>query len=251
MKAVSFYCSIIANNSFERDACYAGASHAPLKLGDEWDMPVLDRVRLQALARYHEKVAEKRFKKMGYTVQWLDTQGPRKRPEFLVENTAGPLLICEVKTQFSGGYLRNRGAHISTEDPALPNTGMFSWDIDFGPMYHDLSDAVGKYNHLVEDRPDLAGTPLLVIFFFDELADIFDFFPARMEEHPDVSAIAVIEINHAIRQKQDSMSLEELEGVMKSGVMKGFPPPSKELRLVLNEVASRPLPTHFVDSCLK
>lgn len=211
---------------------------------------MLQRDRIQAIARYNEKIAEKRFKKMGYSVRWLDHQGSRKRPEFLVTEPSGNLLVCEVKSLFSGGYLRDRSAHVSTMDPALLNTGVFSWDIDLGPMKADLSDAVAKYKQLVADEPEFEGLPLLVVFFFDEFADNFDFFPSKMDEHPEVSGIAVVERDAAIASIVDKMPLEELESVAKSGSMKGFPPNSKELRLVLNEVALNPLPEHFVESCL-
>jgi len=203
------------------------------------------------LSATNEAVAEKRFKKMGFKVERLDLQGPRRRPEFLVSDSSGPILISEVKTIFSGGYLGDRHAHVSTQDPALLNTGVFRTEIDFSRIEDDLADAVRKCKTLALDVPSLADLPLLVVFFFDPFADHFSLYPSRMAGFPGVSGIAKVEIDHAIRAKAQKMSLEELKKVLDSGSMAGWPPNSKDFRIVPNECAKYPLPRHFVDFCLQ
>ena len=139
---------------------------------------------------------------------------------------------------------------MSTEDPALIGTGVFGKRVSFEQIDEDLRDTVQKYLKLVEDRPELAGTPLVVAFFFDPFADVFDLYPSRMEAFPEVSGILKIEVALTIRRMAEQMSLEELRERIDSGSMKVFPPPSKEFRLLENELAENPLPRHFVDLCI-
>ena len=201
-------------------------------------------------ARRLEKVAEKRFKKLGYTTEWLDNQGQRKRPEFLVKDSAGPVLVCEVKCRFSAGFLRGRGAHISTMDMSLLDTGVFSWTEDFEAIYDDFEDAVSKYRTLIADRPDLADMPFVVVLFFDMFADCFDRIPDDLGRFPDITAFAAVVKDRAIQEKADSMTLEELTAVLDSRSMKGFPPNSKELHLVINRAARVALPDDFIARCV-
>lgn len=211
---------------------------------------MLDEKVLQEIAFRNEEVAKKRLKKMGLRVERLDHQGPRKRPEFLVLDSTGPMLICEVKTIFSAGFLGDRSAHISTHDPALLDTEEFSREISFQKMEENLDAAVGKFRTLVEDRPELAGIPLVVIFFFDFFANDFDFFHRDMPKFPDISGIMRVEVDHEIRRASEKLSLEGLRRQIESRSKKGMPPPSKGFRLVVNTSAKHPLPGHFVDSCI-
>ncbi len=211
---------------------------------------MLDVKVLQRLALQNEKIAEKRFKKLGLRVERLDYQGPRKRPEFLVWEDAGPLLVCEVRTIFSGGYRADRGAHISTEDPALLDTGVFARDITFEKIEEDLAAAVAKYRALLEDRPQLAGLPLVVVFFIDFFANDFDLYPRDMPTFPEISGIMRVELSHEIRRAAEGLSLEELAKRIESGSMEGMPPPSKTFRVVPNTTAKNPLPQHFLDRCI-
>lgn len=210
----------------------------------------LDEKALQDASRRLEKVAEKRFKKMGYRTEWLDHQGKRKRPEFQVLDSAGPVLICEVKCRFSAGFLRDRGAHVSTMDLALLDTGVFSWTEDFEAIYRDFDDAVAKYQALIVDRPELSEVPLVVVVFFDAFADCFDRIPDDLGRFPDIAAFARVVRDRAIQEKADKITLEEIAEVLDRGSMKGFPPNSKELHLVLNRAARLDLPVDFVARCV-
>ena len=211
---------------------------------------MIDPAYITAKSLANEAVVEKRFKKMGLRPDRLDHQGPRRRPEFLVSSSTGSVLICEVKTIFSAGYLDDRNAHASTADPKLLNTGVFSVEVSFEKIDENLADAVDKYRILKQDRPELGGLPLVVALFFDEFADHFDLYPSKMDRFPEVSGILKVERDHAIRAAAEKMTLEELAERIESGSMAGLPPNSKMFRLLENECAAVKLPRHFVEACL-
>jgi hypothetical protein len=60
----------------------------------------------------------------------------------------------------------------------------------------NFANAVGKYNALVENDSSVADLPLLVAFFFDQLAEFLSFhrlsFEKRDERFPEVSGILTI-----------------------------------------------------------
>lgn len=198
----------------------------------------------------NEKVAQKRLRKMGYEVRRLDHQGPRKRPEFLVSDTSGPMFICEVKTIFSGGYLSERHAHLSTADSQFLNTGLYQVEIDFSKIDDNLRNAAEKYDVLTEDHAEYLGLSYLVVFFFDFFADKFRLYPKHMSTFPTVSGIGKIVTNHALRRAADKLPLTELKERAQSNDASGLPPPSKDIKLVENECARTKLPAHFVDACI-
>src|SRR2546428_13058044 len=99
----------------------------------------------------NERIAEKRFKRMGLRVQRLDVQGPRSRPEFLVSDSSGPVVVCEVKTIFSAGYDQEKKAHASTADPDFVGRGSFVIPIDLTKIEENLTNAVSKYRTLLAD----------------------------------------------------------------------------------------------------
>ena len=75
------------------------------------------------------------FEKLGYVANKLDTRGANRprRPDFLISNSAGPQMICEVKTVDSDFYSRDEekygiaDAHISTlEDKLFAGKGKVS-----------------------------------------------------------------------------------------------------------------------------
>ncbi len=197
----------------------------------------------------NERIAEKRFRRMHMKPTRLDVQGPRKRPEFLVSDGAGPVVICEVKTIFSAAYLQERHAHVSTADENLIDSGVFGIPVDFTKINMNMTNAVSKYRTLLADRPELVNVPLVVAFFFDPFADHFDLYPRKME-FPEVSGILKVEKDHLIRAVAEKMSLEQLEDRIASGSMAGLPPNTKAFRLVENESAKLKLPRHFVEWCI-
>lgn len=209
---------------------------------------LIDPQLMQAVSDGNEAVAEKRFKKLGFKTERLDRGGPRKRPDFLVHDSRGPLLVAEVKTIHSAGYLRDHNVHVSTLDPRLAEIEGFSIDVDFHE--EKLVEATEQRSHLVEDRPALAGLPFVVVLFSDVHADHFQLMPTAMEAFPEISGLLKIERDHAREKVIKGMSTPEMERRILTDDMRGLPPPSKEFLLLQNECAGVRLPAHFVDQCV-
>jgi hypothetical protein len=207
---------------------------------------------IKAISDRNEGIVKKRFKRMKMKPIRLDNQGPRKRPEFLVvDGSEQPVVICEVKTIFSAGYLEDQDVHLSTADQRFMESPRFSGvPVDFAKIDENMANAVCKYKVLLKDRPELVGVPLVVDFFFDWYADYFDLYDRRMEPFPDVSGILQVCNDHLIQAKAEKMTLEELEDRILSGSMKGIGPTTKAFKLVENECATVKLPRHFVEWCI-
>ncbi len=142
----------------------------------------MDTRILNRSAFENETIIKKRFEKVNYMVERLDYQGPRPRPDLLISDSSGPRIICEVKTVFSGGYLTERDAHVSTRDSKLWDSGVFENQIDLTKIDDCLGDAVRKRTAFVADRPELKDLPLIVAFFFDFFADFLPFYPRDFGE---------------------------------------------------------------------
>jgi hypothetical protein len=214
----------------------------------------LDDGRIRALSEYSEKVARKRFEKLRLKVTRLDGVN-RRRPDFLVSEGAGPLLICEVKTILSAGYLDEREAHISTEDPSLINRDPlrvpgFCCDGGFQKVDEVLADAVDQHRSLMRDCPELGGVPFVVALFLDFFADCFNLLPREMPEFPTLSGLLKVEHAWEIRKAAHRLSLAELREVI-DGIRKvKLGAETKRWRLLQNERARTPLPEHFVMTCI-
>lgn len=210
---------------------------------------MLDSKVLNQMAAAYEAVVEKRFKKLGYAVKRLDRQKPRARPDFLVSNLAGPHLLCEVKTVFSGGYLRDKGVHVSMLDDSLHNFGVFQNEIDLSQIRDDLADAVRKRDALVADESQFKNVPLLVAFVFDFFADFLPFYPRKF--NVGVSGILTIEKDVALTRAFGQLPIEEQAQRLRNGVAAGLPPNSKDFALVRNkDKAARRVPKDFCLRCL-
>jgi len=202
---------------------------------------------LQNKALQNERIAEKRFKKMGYRVERLDRQGPRKRPDLLVVDGRGPLLVCEVRSIFSGRFLGDRNVHISTEDPRLLDSGVFQREITFEKIEEDLAESIEKYRTLSVDRPECKELPLVVAFFSDFFADEFDYYPSDMPAFPEISGILRIETDYEFQQVASKLSADQ---ILQRILDRAMPPRSKAFRLTVNVNAAHPLPQHFIESCV-
>jgi hypothetical protein len=211
---------------------------------------MLNQESLNVVALANEDTVEDLLRSLGHDVKRLDRQGRRRRPEFLVLFEGRPSFVCEVKTIFSGGYLRDRNAHLSTHDPSLLNSGPATHEVDFSRIESNLTDAVGKYKVLEADDPMLRGIPYLVVLFFDFFADRFHLYPARMESFPAVSGIAKVVENHALDRAARALSLEELERRTREGDFAGLPAESVDFLLVENDCSSVALPTTFIEKCI-
>ena len=202
------------------------------------------------MATAYEAVVEKRFKKLRFSVQRLDRQKPRSRPDFLVSNSSGrPQLLCEVKTVFSGGYLRDKGVHVSMLEEKLWNFGVFQNEIDLTKIHDCLADAVRKRAALVADEKSLKDVPLLVAFAFDFFADFLHFYPRTF--NADVSGILTIEKDVARVNAFQQFGIEEQERRLRTGFTRGLPPNSKDFVLVRNKnKAAQRVPKDFRLRCL-
>jgi hypothetical protein len=211
----------------------------------------MDPGSLNRTARANELIVEKQFRKLNYLVQRLDFQKKRPRPDSLILNSLGPQMLCEVKTVFSGGYLRDRDVHISMHDEKLCNSGVCENEIDLTKIDDCLSDAVRKRSALVADHPSLADLPLLVAFFFDFFADFLPFYPRTMDERfQDISGILTIESDVARTKSFERLSVEEQELRLRTGLTAGLPPNTNDFVLVRNKTARRRVPKDFQLLCL-
>src|SRR6476661_2015943 len=111
-------------------------------------------------ATANEAVVKEQFKSLNYLVKRLDPKSSkRKRPDFLISNSCGPQMRCEVKTIDSGGYMHDKGVHLSTRDETLEK---FEYPVSLTKIDESLANAVQKYKALVEDDSSCATLPLLV-----------------------------------------------------------------------------------------
>jgi hypothetical protein len=203
---------------------------------------------LNQMAAAYEAVVEKRFKKLKYSVVKLDRNSSKKsRPDFLISDSSGSQLLCEVKTQFSAAYLHDKGIHISTVDDKLWNFGVFQNEIDLRQITEDLADAVRKRDALVCDAKKFETVPLVVAFAFDFFADFLQFYPRIF--NAGVSGILTIETDVTRTKAFEKLSIEQQEQFLKTGKAAGLPPSSKSFVLVRNKAASRRVPKHFQHWC--
>src|SRR5439155_9591409 len=153
-----------------------------------------------------------------------------------------PQMLCEVKTIDSGGYMRDKGVFVSTRDQTL---GKFECPVSLKKIDENLAIAVGKYNALVENDPSSADLPLLVAFFFDQLAEFLPFhrlsFDKRDERFPEVSGILTVKYDAERDKAFDKLSDEEKERYLKNPELMDddLPPRSKDFVLLQNEAALR------------
>ncbi|MBN1823924.1 MAG: hypothetical protein JW803_06370 [Endomicrobiales bacterium] len=211
-----------------------------------------DEIRLQS--DKNEKSAKKLFEKLGYTADKLDEKSTNreKRPDFLVKDAARPFMLCEVKTIYSAGYNYKNHCSISTKDPKLADSGPFSINLSFEDIDNNLNNAIKKKNDYIKAFPGHANLPLLVIFFFDFWAEsLFELYPQNeLERYPEISGIAIIEVDRKLKQKAGNIGLNNLESLIKSGSTKGLPPNEKEFRLEKNRKATCKIPRKFQLACL-
>ncbi len=211
----------------------------------------LDENRIRRLSAENEERTEELFRRMGFTVQRLDHQGTRARPEFLISDAQGAVLVCEVKTVTSLEYLRNRGVHASSEDESFVRGGPFALNLDFRKIDRLLADAVRKYQALLMDRADMRGLPMVVTLFFDPVPECYDLIPMPMPEFPEVSGLLKVETNRQHREAVQALSAEELAWRIERRCVDGLPGQSSEFRLLENTCAEVRLPASFTRLCAR
>jgi hypothetical protein len=185
-------------------------------------------------------------------VKRLDGKSSKKRrPDFLISSSSGPQMLCEVKTIDSGGYMHDKGVHVSTQDETL---GKFECPVSLRKIDDNLANAVQKYNALVEDDSSVATLPLLVAFFFDQLAEFLPFhrlsIEKRDERFPEVSGILTIKEDVVMPTDFKNLSHEEQGRYLEKLALEDDLPHSKDFILLQNEAALREVPPDFERQCL-
>jgi hypothetical protein len=203
-------------------------------------------------ATENEAVVEEQFKSLKYLVKRLDPKSSkRKRPDFLVSNSCGPQMLCEVKTIDSGGYMHDKGVHISTRDETL---GKFECPVSLKKIDDNLAIAAQKYKALVEDDSSCATLPLLVAFFFDQLVEFLPLhrlsIEKRDERFPEVSGILTIKEDVVMPQDFKNLSRKEQERCLEKLALEDDLPHTKDFVLLQNEAALRKVPQDFERQCL-
>ncbi len=203
-------------------------------------------------ATANEAIVEEQFKSLNYLVKRLDPKSSkRKRPDFRISNSLGPQMLCEVKTIDSGGYMHDKGVFVSTRDQTL---GKFECPVSLKKIDENLAIAVGKYNALVEDDPSSADLPLLVAFFFDQLAEFLPFhrlsIEKRDERFPEVSGILTIQDDVVMPTDFKNLSHEEQGRYLEKLALEDDLPHTKDFVLLENEAALRKVPPDFERQCL-
>jgi hypothetical protein len=160
-------------------------------------------------------------------------------------------MLCEVKTIDSGGYMHDKGVHVSTQDETL---GEFKCSVSLRKIDEKLANAVGKYNALVENDSSVADLPLLVAFFFDQLAEFLPFhrlaFEKRDERFPEVSGILTIKEDVVMPTDFKNLSHEQQGRYLEKLASEDDLPHTKDLVLLQNEAALRKVPPDFERQCL-
>jgi hypothetical protein len=151
---------------------------------------------------------------------------------------------CEVKTVDSGGYLHDKGVHVSTHDQT---PGIFECPVSLRKIDDNLANAVRKRDALVEHDSRFVDLPLLVAFFFNPLAEFLPFYPLSFNEH--VSGILTIKEDVVLPEFFKTLSHEEKGEFLRNALTSELPHRT-DFVLVKNEAALRVVPEDFERQCL-
>ena len=212
---------------------------------------MLGAKEIRKLSDANERVVAKQFKKLGYVVEKLDRKSSKRaRPDFLIKDRDNrPQMVCEVKTIVSGGFLPDKGFHMSTRDPNLGAFQLLRKDVNLRNMDEDLSDAVRKRSTLVEDEPKYQRLPLLVAFFFDLYANFLRFYEGTFDEN--ISGIVTVKRDETTRRAFEQLSPAEQERrLFDPRWENGLPTSGKGFVLVPNRAARRVIPKDFQLRCI-
>jgi hypothetical protein len=205
---------------------------------------MLDDNDVEQFSEASEVAVKKQFEKLGYEVKKLDHPKKTARPDFLISNSSGPQLLCEVKAIISFGYMADKNAHLSTRDKNLRD---FHKEIDLRQMHDDIADAARKRSALIAGEPKYAKLPMLVAFVFDPLAeDLFLVYPRRFDEN--VSGI--LTIKRRDDSGEEELTDEELAQRARANPMSMFSWGRLEFVLVRNKNARIKVPKDFQLRCV-
>ena len=207
--------------------------------------PMLDDNDVERFSEANEAAVKKQFEKLGYSVKRLDRKSSKRpRPDFLILNSSGPQMLCEVKAIASFGYMPGKDAHVSTRDKNLKD---FHKEIDLRQMDDDITDAVRKRSALIADKLKYAKLPLLVAFAFDPLAEVLFFCYSRSF---DENVSGILTIKRRADSGEKLLTEEELEQRARANPMSMFASGRLEFVLVRNKNARRKVPKDFQLRCI-
>jgi hypothetical protein len=190
-------------------------------------------------AAENEAKVKKQFEKLKYSVKQLDRNNENRRPDFLISNSSGPQMLCEVKT------INSAGCGVSTRNESLTE---FQIPVDRIQKQIDdrIEDAAHQRTELVGDCPQFEHLPFLVALFLDPLVPL-DVYPRTFNE--EVSGILTIEPDVALGKAFGELSDADQERRLKTWDATGLPPNTKDFVLVRNKAAVRKVTKVFQTQC--
>lgn len=203
----------------------------------------------------NEAAVKEQFEKLGYSVKQLDrkSSSKKRRPDFLISNSSGPQMLCEVKTIASAASFldkedKDKRIWVSTLDEAFMLEKEYSVDVfPIQKIDERLAIAAEQRDALIADFPELEPLPFLVAIFFDPFADNFPS-PYPSSFNKDVSGILTIKEDIVVPESFETFSDKEKKEFLKNAVTSGLP--RKDFVLKKNKGAFRPVPEDFARLCL-
>jgi len=191
-------------------------------------------------ATENEAKVKKQFEKLKYSVKRLDRNNDNRRPEFLISNSSGSQMLCEVKT------INSAGCGVSMRNESLTE---FQIPVDRIQKQIDdrIEDAAHQRTELVGDCPQFEHLPFLVALFLDPLVPL-DVYPRTFNE--EVSGILTIEPDVALGKAFGELSDSEQKRRLKTWDATGLPPNTKDFVLVRNKATLRKVPMDFQIQCI-
>jgi hypothetical protein len=165
------------------------------------------------------------------------------------KSTEAPVALVEVKAPISAGYDSEDEIHHSSLDPGVLNGKVRCVPAIPEAYRAAMEDAAAKYRTVVEDCPEFADLPFLVVFLPDILAET-PLLDRRQEDFPEISGILLLVVNREMYEAASRMPRAEMKRRAMTGDMKDLPPPTKEWRLLRNPHAAVPVPAHLALHCL-
>lgn len=197
--------------------------------------------------RFHAE-AKGYFKKLELDVETLDTGGG---PDYLIQTKDHKFgFICECKYISSAGTLDNGKYHISSIDRELAkrNKGPFTIP-QKDPILGKMHQALGQFESLLNKKPEFKKYPFVVFFKLDFYADDFDFLRRDLDGLTQISAVMVFQIDEERERLWKGMTSEDIKKIINREKTIKLPPPTKKLKILLNERADNKLePANFLEN---
>lgn len=177
------------------------------------------------------------FKKYNLSVEEIDKKYKNFRcSDFLVTTKDKKrCFICECKYIFSAGAIDNGKYNVSTEDISLStrNKGAFQFD-SFTKVEEVVKEAEDQYKELIKNKQEYKNYPFVVALGFDFFADSFDYIPRDIYKLENVSAVIRVEHDYELRKVLQSLTIVQLEKLIKKEITIKLHSNSKKFKVLLN-----------------